>query len=78
MIDLTKIPVHPAPSPHWTCTHWCVVGDGIPLVAFPTRDEALLLAAAMRHSFEYVDPCGYAVMEIRPILVATPSACIGM
>lgn len=66
-----SIPVHPAPSSRWACTHWCVMGDGVPLVALQSVGQALDLAAHLRYCFEYVDPCGYAVIEVRPIAVMT-------
>lgn len=74
-----KIPVHPAPSSHWACTHWCVMGDGVPLVALPSVAQALGLAAGLRYCFEYVDPCSYAIIEVRPIAVLTTQpACSDM
>lgn len=60
-----SIPVHPAPSSRWACTHWCVMGDGVPLVALQSVGQALDLAAHLRYCFEYVDP------EVRPIAVMT-------
>lgn len=52
-----KIPVHPAPSSRLACTHWCVMVDGVPLVALQSVGQALDLAAHLRYCFEYTRLC---------------------